>query len=148
MSLSIVHEAMQMMRVIVAFGREGHEWKRFRKQGEQAVAARVDLTVRQTMFSLMVTMTTAVGSSLVLGFGAYSVLKHRLSPGELLVAMGYVASLYSPLEQISNTVSGLQMQFITLRGALKLLDTDKEIHETPDAIPIGRARGHVSFEHV
>jgi ATP-binding cassette, subfamily B, bacterial len=148
MSLTIVHEAMTMMRVIVAFGRERHEWLRFRKQGEQAVAARVDLTVRQTMFSLMVTMTTAVGSSLVLGFGAYSVLKHRLSPGELLVAMGYVASLYSPLEQISNTVSGLQMQFITLRGALKLLDTDKEIHETPDAIPIGRARGHVRFEQV
>ena len=33
MSLSIVHEAMTMMRVIVAFGREGHEWRRFRKPG-------------------------------------------------------------------------------------------------------------------
>jgi len=31
MSLTIVHEAMQMMRVIVAFGREGYEWRRFRE---------------------------------------------------------------------------------------------------------------------
>jgi ATP-binding cassette subfamily B protein/subfamily B ATP-binding cassette protein MsbA len=148
MSLTIVHEAMAMMRVIVAFGRERYEWRRFRAQGEQAVAARVDLTVRQTLFSLIVTMTTAIGSSLVLGVGAVSVLHGDLSPGELLVAMGYVAALYTPLEQISNTVSGLQMQFITLRGALRLLDTDPEIHEQPDAIVLDRTRGHVTFERV
>jgi ATP-binding cassette, subfamily B, bacterial len=148
MSLTIVHEAMTMMRVIVAFCREGHEWLRFRKQGEQAVAARVDLTVRQTMFSLVVTMTTAIGSALVMGFGAYFVLHHRLTAGELLVVMGYVAALYTPLEQISNTVSGLQMQFITLRGALKLLDTDPEIHERPDALILERAEGGIAFENV
>jgi ATP-binding cassette subfamily B protein len=146
MSLTIVHEAMTMMRVIVAFGREGHEWRRFRKQGEQAVAARVNLTVRQTMFSLVVTMTTAIGSSLVLGFGAYHVLQGNLTAGELLVVMGYIAALYSPLEQISSTVSSLQEQFITLRGALNLLDTDTEIHEKPGALDVGRSRGHVTVE--
>jgi len=148
MSLTIVHEAMTMMRVIVAFGREGFEWRRFRKQGEQAVAARVNLTVRQTMFSLVVTMTTAVGSSLVLGFGAYHVLHHDLTAGELLVVMGYVAALYKPLEQISNTVSGLQEQFITLRGALKLLDTDPEIHESANPVSVGRSQGHITVENV
>jgi ATP-binding cassette subfamily B protein/subfamily B ATP-binding cassette protein MsbA len=148
MSLTIVHEAMTMMRVIVAFGREGYEWRRFRKQGEQAVAARVNLTVRQTMFSLVVTMTTAIGTSLVLGVGAYHVIHRDLTAGELLVVMGYVAALYKPLEQISNTVSGLQEQFITLRGALNLLDTDPEIHERPDAATVARARGHVTVENV
>ena len=33
-SLSIVHEAMAMLRVIVAFGREDQEYRRFRDQGE------------------------------------------------------------------------------------------------------------------
>jgi ATP-binding cassette subfamily B protein/subfamily B ATP-binding cassette protein MsbA len=148
MSLTIVHEAMQMMRVIVAFGREGHEWRRFRAQGEDAVAARVHLTVRQTMFSLVVTMTTAVGSALVLGFGAFFVLRHDLTAGQLLVVIGYTAALYKPLEQISTTVSGLQEQFITLRGALRLLDTDPEIHERPDAVALDRARGHITLDHV
>jgi len=147
-SLTIVHEAMTMMRVIVAFGREGYEWRRFRRQGEQAVTARVNLTVRQTMFSLVVTMTTAIGSSLVLGFGAYYVLHRDMTAGELLVVMGYVASLYSPLEQISNTVSGLQMQFITLGGALKLLETAPEIDEKPDAVAVQRSKGRVTFEDV
>src|SRR5215207_7655656 len=50
-SLSIVHEAISMVRVIVAFGREDYEYRRFRDQGETAVEARLKLTVRQTLFS-------------------------------------------------------------------------------------------------
>src|SRR4029077_3710080 len=112
------------------------------------VNARVNLTLRQTMFSLVVTMTTSIGYALVLGFGAYFVLEHKITAGELLVVMGYVAALYSPLEQISNTVSGLQMQFITLGGALRLLDTEPDIDEKPHARRIGRVAGHVTFEDV
>jgi ATP-binding cassette subfamily B protein len=147
-SMTIIHEAMQMLRVIVAFGREGHEYGRFRRQGEEAVHARVRLTVRQTMFSLIVTMITASGTALVLAFGAHGVIQNNLSPGELLVVMGYISSLYKPLEEISNTVSGLQEQFITLRSALELLDTEPEIEEIEDALELGRVPGAVTFEHV
>jgi ATP-binding cassette, subfamily B, bacterial len=147
-SLSIVHEAMSMLRVIVAFGREHFEYGRFRRQGEEAVRARVHLTVRQTVFSLAVTMITATGTALVLGFGAHGVLHHRLTAGELLVVMGYIASMYKPLEQLSNTVSTLQQQFISLKHAFELLDTEVELEERPDALALERARGHVRLERV
>jgi ABC-type multidrug transport system fused ATPase/permease subunit len=93
-------------------------------------------------------MITAVGTALVLGFGAHYVLRGDMTAGELLVVMGYIASLYKPLEQISNTVSGLQERFITLRGALKLLDTEPEIAERPGARAIERAQGAIVFERV
>ena len=86
-TMAIIHEAMSMLRVIVAFGREEHEYRRFREQGEQANAARVQLTVRQSLFSLLVDCTTAAGTALVLGFGAYQVLQGRLTTGELLVVI-------------------------------------------------------------
>jgi len=147
-SLTIVHEAMAMVKVIVAFGREGYEYDRFRKQGAEAVSARVRLTVRQTLFSLVVTMITALGSALVLGFGAYRVLKGDLTAGELLVVIGYVASMYKPLEQISNTVSALQEQFMSFRHSLALLETEPDIEERPGAVEMGSAGGHVAFEDV
>ena len=147
-SMQIVHEAMAMMRVIVAFCTEGHEYRKFRSQAEEAVDARVDLTVRQTMFSLVVTMITAIGSSLVLGFGAYFVLQHRLTPGELLVVIGYVAALYSPLEEISNAVSNLQQQFISFRSTLVVLDTELEVKERPGARALNWCTGHIAFEGV
>ncbi|MFL5818318.1 MAG: ABC transporter ATP-binding protein [Conexibacter sp.] len=147
-SLTIVHEAMSMLRVIVAFGRERHEYGRFRAQGEEAVAARVHLTVRQTIFTLAVTMITAIGTALVLGFGAHHVLQKDMTAGELVVVMGYIASMYKPLEQISTTFSSLQQAFISLRSAFDLLETEPEIDERPDALPLERVRGAVAFEHV
>lgn len=147
-SLTIVHEAMAMLRVIVAFGREQHEYRRFRIQGESAVDARVKLTLRQTLFSLVVNMTTAVGSAVVLGFGAYQALRGRLTVGQLLVVMAYIASVYKPLEAISSTVGSLQEKLISLQMAFDLLDTEPEVKERPGAIRIERVHGHLRFEEV
>jgi ATP-binding cassette, subfamily B, bacterial len=147
-TMSIVHEAMAMLRVIVAFGREGHEYGRFRRQGEEAVDARVKLSVRQTVFSLVVNTITAAGTALVLGFGAWHVLERDLTVGELLVVMGYIAAIYQPLEQISSTIASLQERFIALRHAFQLLDTEPEVKDAPDAVAVERVRGEVEFEHV
>lgn len=147
-SLSIVHEAMAMLRVIVAFGREDHEYQRFRKQGEIAVEERVNLTVRQTLFSLGVTAATALGTSLVLGFGAWSAIQGEITVGELLVLIAYVAAIYQPLEQVSNTIGELNDQFVQFNSSLDLLDIEQEVKEAPGAIALGRARGRVEFESV
>jgi ATP-binding cassette, subfamily B, bacterial len=147
-SLSIIHEAMSMLRVIVAFGRERHEFGRFRRQGEQAVTARIHLTVRQTIFSLTVNFISAIGTSAVLGFGAYQAYRGRLTTGELLVILSYIASIYRPLEAISTTIGSLQDQFVSLRIAFGLMDTEPDIHDLPDALSLGRARGDIVFENV
>jgi ATP-binding cassette, subfamily B, bacterial len=147
-TFSIIFEAMQMLRVVAAFGREGHEFRRFRSQGETAVDARVNLTVRQTLFSLAVTSCTAVGTSLVLGFGAHDVLHHRLTVGELLVVLSYIAAVYKPLETISSTMGSLQQQLVMIQGAFLLLDTAPEIRDAPDAIDARDVRGDVVFDHV
>jgi ATP-binding cassette subfamily B protein/subfamily B ATP-binding cassette protein MsbA len=147
-SLSIIHEAISMIRVIVAFGREGFEYRRFREQGEQAIDERVKVTVRQTLFSLAVNMTTATGTALVLGVGAYHALQGRLQVGQLLVAMAYIASVYKPLESITYTVGTLQDKLISLRVATDLLDTVPDIKDLPGAVEVRRATGAVVLQGV
>ena len=147
-TLSIIHEAMSMLRVIVAFGREKHEHTRFQKQSGEAMDARVKLTVKQTLFGLAVGFITAVGTALVLGFGAHSALQGKMTIGQLLVVLAYIAAIYKPLETISTTVGGLQDRFAELRIAFGLLDTKPEIQDAPDAKPLTNARGEVTFEGV
>jgi ATP-binding cassette subfamily B protein len=147
-SLSIVHEAMAMLRVIVSFGRERHEFRRFRDQGEVAVDERVKLTVSQTLFSLAVSTATALGSGLVMGFGAWHVIHHRISVGELLVLVAYVAAIYQPLEEISNTIGDLNAHFVQFNSCVDLLNIEPEVKDAPDAIEMGRSAGAVSFEGV
>jgi ATP-binding cassette subfamily B protein len=147
-SLSIVHEAMAMLRVIVSFGREPYEFKRFREQGERAVDERVKLTVRQTLFTLLVNTITAAGTAGVLGYGFYLVLEGRLDVGKLIVVLSYVAAVYQPLEAISGSVGLLHTELVALRSSFWLLDTAPEVVEDPHASELETTRGEVAYENV
>ncbi len=147
-SLSIVFEAMSMLRVIVSFGRERHEHYRFVTQGRVAVDARVRLTVWQTLFALMVTTATALGTALVLGFGALHVIQGQITLGELTVLISYIAAVYQPLESISLTIGHLHQFFVYFNASVALLIEDPEVMEDPDPVEIERARGEVEFHDV
>jgi ATP-binding cassette, subfamily B, bacterial len=155
-SLSVIHEAISMMRVIIAFGREGYEYRRYIKQTTLAVDQRIGITVRQTVFSLVVNFITAIGSALVLGIGAIDVLhakqggypKGSFTVGQLTMVIAYIASVYKPLEQISFTIGSLQERFISLKNTFSFLDNEPDIQDSPGAREIQRAQGGVRFEHV
>jgi len=147
-SLSIVFEAMSMLRVIVGFGRQRLEHYRFTTQGRTAVEARVRLTVWQTLFSLGVTTAIALGTSLVLGFGALHVLQGTITLGQLTVLIFYIAAIYQPLESITNTIGQLNQQLVFLNAVMSLLDEEPEVVDKPDAIDFGKARGEIEFTDV
>jgi ATP-binding cassette, subfamily B, bacterial len=147
-SLSIVNEAMSMLRVIVTFGREPYEFKRFRDQGETAVDERVKLTVRQTAFTLGVQGATALGTALVFGFGFAAVFSGEITIGSFIILLSYISSIYLPLEAISATVGGLHQHLVQLAGSLDLLDIEPEVRDAPDAVEIERVRGDIDYDHV
>jgi ABC-type multidrug transport system fused ATPase/permease subunit len=146
--LSVVHDAVSMLPVITAFQREDHELARFRTKTGRAITARVDVTVRQTLFSLAVTTTIAIGTAMVLGVGAYHAIAGRVTAGELLVVLAYIAAVYKPLETISYTVGALQDNLVGLRMAFHVLDTEPVVKEAAHPVTIGRAAGAVRFEGV
>jgi ABC-type multidrug transport system fused ATPase/permease subunit len=147
-SLSIVNEAMAMLRVIVSFGREDYEHRRFRDQGQTAVNERVKLTVSQSTYTLGVQTASAFGVSLVMGLGAWHVIEGKLSIGELVVLITYITSVYQPLEQISGTIGMVHEQLVQFNSSLQLLDTKPGVLEKPDAIAITHARGEIAAERV
>lgn len=147
-SLHMVHEAMQMLRVVVAFNREGHEYDKFRAQGEEAVDARVEVTSRQMLFSLMVSLITATGTAAVLGVGAWQVINGDLTIGELLVLIAYISAVYKPLDTISTTINSIQENLIGYEMAEELLATEPAVLESPKAVSIDRAEGAIDFQGV
>lgn len=147
-SLTIVNDTFNMLRVICAFNREDHEHRRFREQGEEAVAARINITVRQTLFSLAVALSTAAGVALILGFGANRVLQQHLTAGELLVVLAYIHAIYGPLSTISATLAHFQECLIGIRYAKELLDISPDVEDLPGATPLGRARGDIELRNV
>jgi ATP-binding cassette, subfamily B, bacterial len=142
-SLSIVNEAMAMLRVIVSFAREDYEHARFRRQGQTAVDERVKLTVSQSLYTLGVQTASALGISIVMGLGAWHVIEGKLSIGELVVLITYITSVYQPLEQISGTVGTIHEQLVQFDSSLKLLDTEPAVIDRPAARSLERVQGRV-----
>jgi ATP-binding cassette, subfamily B, bacterial len=145
---SILFESMAMLRVVAAFARERHLHSRFRERGSLTADARVGVTIRQALFSLSVSTCTAAGTALILGVGALNVLEHRLTVGELLVVLSYIAAVYQPLQTISSTAGSLQTQLIAIQGACMILDEPPEIDDRDGAVALTSPRGAVEFEDV
>jgi ATP-binding cassette subfamily B protein len=148
LNLAIVYEAMMMMRVVLAFGTQRREFKRFRKQGESWADETVGLTVRQTAFRLVVQLITSCGTAAVIGVGAYQAINGQISAGELLVILSYINQIYKPLEELTTTITMFQQQFINLLMSFDLLDKKPDITEKPGAQPLPKARGEIEFENV
>jgi len=148
MLMSIVYESMTMLKVIAAFGRERHEQDRYVAQGRQALDARVNITVRQTLFSLAVNMFTAIGTALVVGYGALLVLNGSMTVGQLLVVLAYIAAVYAPLEHIITIATPITENLIHLRNAFGMLDTAPDIVDSPDATSLGSAHGRIELRNV
>jgi len=147
-TLSMIQEAMSMLRVMVSFNREKYEWHRFQDQGKQAMQARVKVTVRQTLFELFVNLITAAGFTMVVGLGAMHIMKGKLTIGELLVIMAYNTSMYQSLGTISATVGALQDQMVSIERVFELLDTEPDVKESKDAIEVSNIRGEIIFDNV
>jgi ATP-binding cassette, subfamily B, bacterial len=148
LSLTMVNTAMSMLKVITTFNRQQYEHERFKEQGTQAVNARVRITVYQTLYTLSVTLLTAIGLALVLFVGARDVLSGRLTVGELLVIFWYINAIYQPLQTISSAMAAFQVDFIAVRFAKALFDQRPAVSERSDAKVIDRAAGHVEFQNV
>jgi ATP-binding cassette subfamily B protein len=147
-SLQLIHEVIQMLRVVVAFGRESYEFARFREQSAKTLDQRVMVTVQQTAFSLAVNTSTALGTGLVLFAGSYYAIEGKLTVGQLLVVLSYISMIYHPLEQISTNIGSLTQTVVSMRIACELLDLEPEIVNKPDAKTLSADPSEIVFEDV
>src|SRR5436190_8851652 len=145
-AISILHEAIAMLRVIRSFGRERYEHRKFVRQGRTAADQQVSLTVRQSVYTLGIQTITGLGTAAVLGLGAWHVIDGKITIGELVALLAYVGSAYQPIQQLGSTFGTLNNNLVQLVASLRLLEAEPEVKEPPDAVELERGRGQVKVE--
>ena len=135
-SLSIIHEAISMLRVIVAFGREDHEYRRFREQGERAVDARVKRhRAADAVLAGGEHRPRPSAPALVLGFGAYQVLEGTLDRRPAAGRDGlHRRGLQAARDDQHHDRLAAGACSSRCEMAFELLDTEPEIQDAPDAV--------------
>lgn len=147
-SLSVVQEALAAIRVVKAFGREEREQERFVKHSSAGIRARLRMTLIESGFGILLSLTTIVGTAAVVLIGTVHVKSGALTLGELLLIMGYLSQLYTPLTTISKRVVSMQSHLASAERAFALLDEKPDVPERPNARSLARASGAVSFRSV
>jgi ATP-binding cassette subfamily B protein len=147
-ALSVVQEVLAGIRVVKAFGQEGREQERFVTRSTDGMRARLRVALLSGALGMLVGLTVAAGTAAVLYIGVTHVQAGRLTLGELLVVMAYLAQLYGPMETLSKKVADLQGSLVSADRAFALLDEVPEVAERADAKPIDRAAGVVVFDAV
>jgi ATP-binding cassette subfamily B protein len=144
----VVQEVLTALRVVKAFGQEDREHQRFVRHSREGMRARFRLLLAEGAYGLAVGLTTAVGTAAVLFIGIRHVQTGALTLGDLLLVMGYLAQLYGPLKTISSKAASLQSRLAGAERAFALLAEAPDVAERPNARPLARAAGAVSFRNV
>jgi ATP-binding cassette subfamily B protein len=147
-SLSVIQEVLTSLRVVKAFGQEDREQQRMVRNSLEGMRARIRLMLAGSRFGIIIGLATSLGTAGVLFVGVRHVQAGILTFGDLLVMMGYISRLYSPLKTLSNKGTSLQSNFASAERAFALLDQNPDVAERPDARPLERARGAVAFRKV
>jgi ATP-binding cassette subfamily B protein len=145
---SVVQEVLSALRVVQAFGREEHEQERYLRRSLEGMRARLKLALAQAQYGLLVGLTMALGTAVVLSLGVRHVQDEVLTLGNLLLVMAYLAQLYEPLRIIGRKAANLQGHLVSIERAFYLLDEHPEVVDRSDARPLARAAGAVAFRNV
>jgi len=146
--VSVIEEVLSSIRVVKAFAREDYERRRLEEESLESVEIGLRARGLKAKLSPLVDIIVAVGTCLVLWFGARLVLSGSLSPGSLVVFILYLGKMYKPMQELSKMTDTYSKALVGYERIQEVLETDKEVKDDPRAIRAPRFKGKIEFEHV
>ncbi len=146
--VSIIQEALSSIRVVKAFSREDYEQQRMEEQSLESVETALRARSLKAKLSPLVDVIVAIGTSLVLWFGALRVLSGTLSAGSLVVFILYLGKMYKPMQELSKMTDVFSKASVGYERICEVLDRESDVRDRPGAKRAPPFRGEVEFKDV
>jgi len=146
--VSVIEEALSSIRVVKAFAREDYERRRLEEESLESVEIGLRARGLKAKLSPLVDIIVAVGTCLVLWFGAHLVLSGSLSPGSLVIFILYLGKMYKPMQELSKMTDSYSKALVGYERVQEVLETDKEVKDLSGATRAPRFKGRIEFEGV
>jgi ATP-binding cassette subfamily B protein len=134
--------------LVKLFGRPAEERDAF-----ESKAGRVrDIGVTQAMYARFfiaaLTLTAALATAVVYGWGSIQVVDGTLKLGTVVALAAYLTRLYGPLTALSNVQIDVMTALVSFDRVFEVLDLPPMIQDKPDARPVPAGPARIEFEHV
>ena len=93
-------------------------------------------------------MIVAIGTCLVLWYGARLALAGQLSAGVLIVFLLYLGKMYKPMRDLSKMTDTVSKAMVGYERIQEVLDIESRVRDVPGARRAPRFKGQIEFDHV
>lgn len=146
---ALLMDNLQGVRQIKAFNREHHEDTRFARRADDLRKGTLGVMRVWATYSPAMSFAGALGLALVLWAGGRQVLSDRMTVGQLVGFMFYLALFYEPISRLHGLNQMLQAARASGERVFDILDATVERSgiavSTPLKLPV---RGEVAYENV
>src|SRR5438445_6938414 len=147
-AVAVAQESLGASRLVKSYGQEERKNEQLVSHYNESLSAQLKVQVDVALYSLLVGVVTAAGLAAVLYIGIGHVQAGILSLGSLLVVNYYVTQLYGPLRNVGQSILDIQMSMTGIERYHAVLDEKPDVPESPNDLPLGRARGKIAFQKV
>ena len=145
---STFNETLAAIQVVQLFSSRDKEASRFEEENRQSYKAEMRSLRLKSRLLRIVEVLSALGTCLVLWWGGSRVLGGQLSPGDLLVFVSYLKTMYKPVRRIASLSVQTSKTLAAAERVLQILKTEPEVRDAPDAVPAPCFRGEIELSGV
>src|SRR5437870_7897035 len=147
-AMAVAQESLGASRLVKSYGQEERKNEQLVSHYNASLNAQLKVQVDSAFYSLLVGIVTAAGLAAVFYIGIGHVQTGVLTLGSLLVVNYYVTQLYGPLRNVGQSILDIQMSLTGVERYRAVLDEKPDVPESPNALPLARAKGKIAFRKV
>ncbi len=143
------------VHVVKGFARQTQEIEKFSEINAAVKDQKQYIFWCISFFTPFTGLLTQVNLAVLLFYGGYLVLANQQNPGEGIslgegfwVFAGLLQQFSSQIAALANITNSVQQSLTAADRVFGVLDAPVEIESKPDAVPLPRAQGRVTFENV
>ena len=138
-NLSALQEGITGVRVIQAYAREEEQIRRFKESNRELFRSHLYSVKVSTWYFGLIEFAGIASSALIVGIGGWLVHKGSVSLGTVVAFVLLLASLFDPVQQLSQLYNTLQSAAAALHKLFGILDAQPDVAESTNPIPLPEA---------
>lgn len=146
-NLSALQEGITGVRVIQAYAREDEQIRRFKESNRELFRSHLYSVKVSTWYFGLIEFAGIASSALIVGLGGLLVHRGSVSLGTVVAFVLLLATLFDPVQQLSQLYNTLQSAAASLHKLFAIIDAEPDVEESTNPTPLPSA-GDLVVENI
>jgi ATP-binding cassette subfamily B protein len=146
-NLSALQEGITGVRVIQAYAREDEQIRRFKESNRELFRSHLYSVKVSTWYFGLIEFAGIASSALIVGLGGFLVHRGSVSLGTVVAFVLLLATLFDPVQQLSQLYNTLQSAAASLHKLFAIIDAEPDVEESTNPTPLPSA-GDLVVENI